>query len=120
MASLRTAEGKKKYMEYLITHPQGDVCDLCEKEAIQKFERWKIVENSFPYDQIAETHHMLATIRHTDEQGLSSGELDELKIIKITFVNDNYDWVIEATTKNKSIPGHFHQHLIVAKKDIWN
>jgi diadenosine tetraphosphate (Ap4A) HIT family hydrolase len=116
MVSLRTTEGKKKYKEYLSTHPQGDVCDLCGKEPIEEFEGWKIVLNSFPYDQIAETHHMLALLRHATEEELTETELVELKTIKATYVNDNYDWIIEATTKNKSIPAHFHLHLIVGRK----
>ena len=117
MVSLRTAEGKKKYKEYLSTHSESGVCDICAKEPIKKFAGWKIIENSFPYDQIAQTHHMLTTLRHVDEAALSSEELGELKMIKKTFVNDSYDWIIEATTKNKSIPAHFHLHLIIAKRN---
>jgi hypothetical protein len=115
MVSLRTDEGKKKYREYIQTHPASQGCPLCEKESIKDFTYWKITENSFPYDKIAQTHHMVIPLRHGPEHDLHAEELEELKHIKATFINDGYDWIIEATHKNKSIPDHFHLHLIVGK-----
>lgn len=115
MASLRTEEGKKKYQEYAKAHPAAGACPLCEKESIQDFTYWKVTENSFPYDKIAQTHHMLLPLRHVCEDDLLPEEAEELKVIKKSFVDTNYDWMIEATHKNKSIPDHFHIHLIVGK-----
>jgi diadenosine tetraphosphate (Ap4A) HIT family hydrolase len=87
---------------------------LCEKVSIQSFTYWKITENSFPYDQIAKTHHMLVPLRHVIEDELSKDELAEFKTIKAEHVSE-YDWIIEATAKNKSIPNHFHLHFIVGR-----
>lgn len=114
MVSLRTPEGKQKYKEYLQSE-KSDVCPLCEKAAIKSFIYWKVTENNFPYDKIAKTHHMLVPLRHVAEEQLSLEELVELKKIKAEFVSPDYDWMLEATNKNKSIPGHFHLHLIVGK-----
>ena len=115
MPSLRTPEGKKKYQDYLKAVPAGHVCSLCGKEAVKHFTYWKITENSFPYDLIAKTHHMITSLRHAAEHELSAEELRELKEIRSSYINSEYDYIIEATPKNKSIPDHFHLHLIVGK-----
>ena len=71
--------------------------------------------NSFPYDLIASTHHMIVPLRHVVEAELSAEELREFAVIKREVVDVGYDNIIEATTKNKSLPAHFHLHLIVGK-----
>ncbi len=71
--------------------------------------------NDFPYDLIAQTHHMLVSNRHVTEPELSGEELDEFKKIKESVIHKEYDYLIEATHNKKSIPGHFHIHLIIAK-----
>ncbi len=88
---------------------------LCEKQALKEFRYWKVTDNSFPYDLIAKAHHMLVPVRHVSESELSEDELSELKEIKYTYANTEYDYLIEATSKNKSIPTHHHLHLIVGK-----
>jgi len=115
MTSLRTPEGKKKYQEYLKTEDLSNSCPLCDKEPVKSFGFWKIIENNFPYDQIAKTHHMLLPVRHASEKELRTGEWEELNMIKESFLNAEYDWIIESTHENKSIPWHFHLHLIIGK-----
>ena len=115
MPSLRTPEGKEKYRDYLKNEQPGGPCSLCEKEGLRSFKFWKITENSFPYDLIAKTHHMIVPLRHIPETGLHEKEIQELNEIKQGFINTEYDYIIEATPKNKSIPGHYHLHLIVGK-----
>lgn len=115
MASLRTEEGKRKYQEYLKTGELSNSCPLCDKESIKDFNFWKIVENSFPYDQIAKIHHILVLKRHISEKELNEDETKELALIKESYINLEYDLLIETTHKNKSIPDHFHLHLIVLR-----
>ncbi len=115
MPSLRTLEGKKAYQEYLAQTPVSGTCPLCEKFALRTFKLWKIVENSFPYDLIAREHHMLVSLRHITESGLTADELRELLEIKNHAIEEDYDWIIEPVHKNKSIPDHFHLHLLVGK-----
>ncbi len=114
MASLRSPETAESYRKYLKSEPGGS-CSLCEKVPIKEFAFWKIVENSFPYDKISKTHHMLMPTRHVSEDFLSEEERKELRDIKISFVQAEYDWIIESTHKNRSIPEHFHLHLLTAK-----
>jgi len=58
---------------------------------------------------------MLIPNRHVSEGNLTKEESQELQDIKGSYINTEYDWIIEPTHKNKSIPGHFHLHLIVGK-----
>ena len=118
MPSLRTLEGKKKFQDYKKNMTPNDRCVLCDKTAIKSFQYWKLVTNDFPYDLVAEIHHMFVPIRHVVEDKLNRAELNELKTIKDGYINDNYDYVIEATHKNKSVPDHFHLHLILAKPEF--
>jgi len=115
MATLRTPEGKKKYKEYLELRNSDSPCPLCNKELVKDFNFWKVIDNKFPYDKIAKIHHMLIPKRHAQEKELNSEEIDELSHIKESYINPMYDWIIEPTSKNKSIPDHFHLHLIIAK-----
>ncbi len=115
MSSLRTIESENVFQEYRKTHPQNDGCIICERQGLKDFKFWKIIPNDFPYDKIAETHHMIVPLRHVTEDGLNVEELKELKEIKDTVLHTEYEYIIEATYKKKSIPEHFHLHLIVAK-----
>ncbi len=116
MIVLRTPETEEKYQEYMRAEGLTAPCSLCEKVAVKEFAFWKVVENIFPYDKVAKTHHMLVPIRHVQEKELTQEEKEEFALIKESFVNPNYDWIIEMTRKKKSIPGHFHVHLIVGKE----
>lgn len=116
MPSLRTQQTENNYREYRKNNPSVD-CSLCEKPALKTFTYWKIIENTFPYDKIAKIHHMIVPIRHVTEEGLSVDELYELKKLKDTVLNEDYEYIIEATHKTKSIPSHFHLHLIVVKEE---
>jgi hypothetical protein len=114
MPSLRTPEGDRKYVEYRAQAGAADPCALCAAPAISSFTHWKIVENRFPYDRIAAVHHMILPLRHVDETGLAAAELEELSLLKRGELNTGYQFIIEATHRQKSIPGHFHLHLVVA------
>ena len=113
MATLRTQEGEKKYQDYIARGGLENGCALCPKAPLRMFKFWKIVQNDFPYDRIASIHHMVIPIRHAGEAELSTEERDELANIKDAYMNAHYEYFIEAARKNKSIPGHFHLHLIV-------
>jgi len=111
-SSLRTPECKERYSEYLKTMPDG--CPLCEKEPLQDFGLWRIVDNSYPYDRIAKVHHMIIPARHVSEDGLTKEEQEQFRELKNSYIADNYDWIIEATHNNKSLPAHFHLHLLIS------
>jgi hypothetical protein len=90
-------------------------CVLCEKESLQEFQYWRIIENMFPYDKVAKAHNMILPKRHIVETELSAEEVKELRDIKEKHLQKEYDFMIEAMPKMKSIPQHFHIHLIEVK-----
>lgn len=114
MSVLRTPEMFQKYADYRAQGGLDNGCRLCEAEPIKKFNFWKLTDNKFPFDRLAKTHHMLLPIRHALEADLKEEEKNELIEIKQILDND-YNFIIEATNKTKSIPTHFHLHFIVAK-----
>jgi hypothetical protein len=57
---------------------------------------------------------MIVPLRHVGEDELSEEEKAELLAIKKSYINEHYDYSLEAT--GKSIPNHFHLHLIVTKE----
>ena len=116
MGALRTKKSQEKYLKLIANGFLDKKCNLCSKtkaESIKKFKYWRIVNNKFPYDRIAKINHILIPIRHTTEKNLNSAEKKELELIKWGYVKKNYEILVEVT--HKSIPAHFHVHLIVIK-----
>lgn len=111
---LRTPEQAAAYREYRTNKPAEAPCPLCAAEAIKTFTYWKIIPNRFPYDRIAREHDMIVPLRHVTEDKLSEKERTELTAVKRDYLQ-RYDYFIEATSKTKSIPEHFHIHLLVGK-----
>lgn len=116
MADLfRSKELAKKYKTHRDSGMMDRGCVLCKAEPIQTFKHWKVIPNLFPYDLVAKTHHMLITLRHVKDSELNSDEIEELAEIKADYVQQ-YDYIQEATNRTKSIPQHFHLHLIIGKQ----
>lgn len=116
MATLRSPETKQKYKEWIASQGPQDQCPLCAREPLHEFKFWKIIDNHFPYDRIAKTHHTLVTLRHVPETALSEEERVELLEIKRgEYVSERYGYSLEATSRTLSIPDHFHIHLMEIK-----
>jgi diadenosine tetraphosphate (Ap4A) HIT family hydrolase len=115
MGTLRTAEADAFYRQQIAAGILEGPCKLCTKEAVHTFNHWRIIENDFPYDLIATVHHMLIPKRHVTERDLNQEEREELLDIKDTFLATEYEYISEATHKKKTIPGHFHLHVLVTK-----
>lgn len=116
MGTLRTKEMEEKYEAYKKQRDSNAPCDLCTKETLQTFSYWKITDCMFPWDKLAKVQHMIMPLRHVTEQEITQEEWYELNSIKHNFIHDNYEVIMEATNRKKSIPGHFHLHLIINKE----
>ncbi len=113
--SLRTTEGEHAYRQHRAGLSPDEPCPLCyNAPATTMFTYWKIAENLFPYGRVAQKHDMLLPLRHVTEVELTKEELQELLEIKNNSIAD-YSAIFESTHDNKSIPNHFHLHLV-----IWN
>jgi len=115
--AFRSEEVAQAYREYQESLPADAACGLCIKPSLKEYDHWRLVVNSFPYDCIAETHNMLIPKRHVTEIGLTDEESRELRHIKEE-LHGEYDYFIEAAKRNKSIPAHHHEHLIVAREGV--
>ena len=118
MIDLRTRKTTNRYKKHIADGFLADGCSLCKKnkkELIKEFKHWKIVNNIFPWDRIAKTSHMVIPKRHVKGINLTMTEIKELESIKSGYINEKYQIIVESTHKNKSIPEHFHLHLIVTK-----
>lgn len=111
--TLRTPETEQQYQDFKDKGHLQDGCALCKEIPIETFTHWKIIPNRFPYDKIAEKHDMIIPIRHSAE--INDEERVELLILRSTYINEHYRYILEATTRAKSIPAHFHLHLIEIK-----
>ena len=116
MGSLRKRISDEKYDEYQANGGLTGECPLCTAPVIKEFEHFKIITNIFPYDKVAEVNDMIITKRHVAERGLNNAEQEELTEVKHGYVADNYEYIIESTHHTKSIPHHFHLHLIVVRE----
>ncbi len=115
--TLRTPESDIKYKDYFKTLDLTKFCPMCEEQSIKDFNGWRIIDNRFPYDLVAKTHHILVSKRHVKERELNPEEREELEKIKESYIStQGYHWIIEAM--GKSFPDHFHLHLIVGKDDL--
>lgn len=117
---VRTQEMMNKYMEYSQSKNQNEKpFENINNTTIATFNNWIIIENRFPYDAIASTSHMLITKREVpfDWKLLTKEELDELTYLKETYINEHYDILWENLSKGRTIPGWFHLHILVLKRE---
>ncbi|MCE9548852.1 hypothetical protein K8Q98_00400, partial [Candidatus Nomurabacteria bacterium] len=91
MAQLRTKETHEKYMKFIESGFLAEKCGLCDDNSIKEFNYWKIIDNLFPYDSVAKVHHMIIPKRHVVEDELNEEEKNELKEIKMGYINQEYD-----------------------------
>lgn len=115
MGSLRKKETDAKYREARAQGALDGPCVLCSKPALKTFDAWKIVKNDYPYDKIAVEHDMIVPLRHASQSEVTPEEWQELDSIKESYIHPHYEWMLEATNKMKSIPSHFHIHMITAQ-----
>ena len=116
MISLRTPETEARYTAVKLLREPAE-CGICNDLTIKEFTHWRIVANQFPYDAIAAVHHMAVPKRHASEESLTDEEWAELDVIKHDYVAEQYEIALETMPKKKSIPGHFHLHLLVLMPD---
>jgi diadenosine tetraphosphate (Ap4A) HIT family hydrolase len=113
--TLRNQDSETKYENHIARRHLRTGCALCKNKEIVGFKYWKIITNKFPYDAVAIVHEMLIVKRHTDGTDLTEEEITELLELRAGFLNDNYQYIIEALPNAKSVPGHLHLHLIITK-----
>ena len=111
---------RKTFNKYVKARAEGILdhgCRLCQIKPIKEFSYWKIIENEYPWDLIAKVNHLILPIRHVIYEKLNKAEKEEFDLIKSTYL-EKYEMIVEATHRKKSIPDHFHQHLLILKDKL--
>ena len=111
--TLRTEKMQKEYMRYLDAHYDGK-CIFCARDMLVKeYEYWVLVKNRFPYDRVYKNHLMLATKRHVEElYELTEEEHAELDKL---FDEIPHNQAILNRRADRSVPRHFHLHLVTIR-----
>ena len=108
--TFRKTKTEEKYQNFLKNKYNGH-CIFCrEDDKISEFNHWILVENTFPYDRIAESHTMLATKRHISD--LNQMSFQEQKELNMLLDSLTYDMCILNNEQQRSVPDHLHFHLI--------
>ena len=88
--------------------------DLSKETILEEFEHWVIIENRFPYDNIARINHLLVS-----KEPISSIIVaDQVVKNEYDFImsqlasSDDYDAYIENFPKATTVKTHHHLHLI--------
>jgi diadenosine tetraphosphate (Ap4A) HIT family hydrolase len=110
--TLRSPEMHERY----ITTPK-DPDFMNTANSIRDFNYWRIIENKFPYDTIAETHHLLVPKRQVKSWlDMNIEELDELDILITHTLPQAYDMILLNFPKAQSVKDWLHFQLIVVKE----
>jgi diadenosine tetraphosphate (Ap4A) HIT family hydrolase len=121
-----TLREEKEEVAYARAREAGTLptCRYCVvKNVVREYEYFLIMENDFPYTRIAKINHMLSPRRHVASfYELNEAERSELEKIYVDIDRGAadgtlppYDQIIKNTTRNMTIPGHVHLHLIQFK-----
>jgi len=123
---LRTKETMKKYIQEFEVHkepgkshnPFRFALENPQGKIIKKFNHWFIMINDFPYDAVAETNHMIVTLREVsfDWKLLNKEEKKEFQILRDTYLNENYDVIYENLPSGQTQSGWFHLHLLKLRR----
>lgn len=113
--SWRTEEMHSRYESERQADIDSGGCPLCDAPTIEEFTHWRIIPNKYPYDAVTVRHEQIVPKRHTDGKDLSEEEILELEELKLNRLNKEFVFLFESLPKQKSIPGHYHLHLIVPK-----
>lgn len=118
---LRTDETRQRYIEEVKKRDETGSAkhftyNLDEESILKEFTHWVVIPNKFPYDLIAEDHHLLVPRRTFSElSDATEEEYKELQEIKLTLGND-YSFLLESLHKQATVARHLHFHLIKLKE----
>lgn len=116
---LRTSETDSRYRADRANKP-ADFDPFEERihaeKPLRSFEHWRLYENIYPYDAVADVHHILIAVRKfARPKDMSPAERAELEDIKEELAPD-YDTFLENFPRFQSVHSHLHFHLVVWKR----
>jgi len=110
-----TLRSDAMHTKYL-TYPK-DKDFMVNAPSIKDYQYWRIIENKFPYDTIAKTHHLLVPRRQAlNWVDLDIDEMTELDNLMVYDLPQDYDMILLNFPKAQSVKDWLHFHLIVVKE----
>lgn len=114
--TMRTDETEARYM---VAKANGSLVPLAQVPSNREWIHWRLIDNDFPHDRIAKTHHMLLPKRvFPDLLEMSVEEQMELILLMSTILADDYDSFKINTARQRSVPNHFHIHCLEYREDL--
>lgn len=103
--------------KYFAELDRREMRDFAHLEIVWEAGLWFIAKNEFPYDKIAERHHLLIPVRtFENDWEMTHQEREELMGLKRSFAGSKeYDAIQENVAHRRSVPRHYHLHLIKYK-----
>lgn len=88
--------------------------DFDEETIVREFTHWVIIQNRFPYDNMARTNHLLVTRSRVSNLYEASPEIQAEfhTIMQQLATEQNYDARIENFPQTTSAKAHYHIHLV--------
>ena len=113
---MRTVRDEKNYQEWKKKNDKN-YCPFCNKDLVRKeYKYWLILENRFPYTEIASKHYMLAPKRHIKKEDLTEDEKKEFEFIEFQLEKSaEFSCIIHNFPHKQSIPQHLHFHVVKYK-----
>lgn len=106
--SLRTQGGEERYQE---AKHEGKLVALKDVVPINAWKYWKLIPNTFPYNEWFDVHDMLVPKRQFAQRGeMNVNELAELHQLQQEL---EYDMFMENTWRKQSVLDHYHIHCCV-------
>lgn len=112
--TMRTEKAEAIYAQ---AKAEGSLRPLYDERLVKDFKYWRIVENRFPHDKIAEVNHLLVLKRECQDLSfIRLYEWHELFLVlwEIRKDYDNFVYNLPAMSSIKNIP---HAHLYRLKKE---
>lgn len=117
--ALRTRQTWERYQN-TPKHKEGYcfMCQLADVVIIKQFEHWYIIENQYPYDTVAEIHHLLVPRDHIAKAERLTPQCTEeaATIMEAIEAEGFYDCFISNFPVGQSQKQHFHIHLVKWKR----
>lgn len=116
--TLRTSDTEERYAaqrQAKKVKPEGNclLCRLPEAKEFPHLQFWRIVENEFPYDKIAERSFIFMPKRCVNLWSkLTPQEIDEWDSFRLEMGKYNINFSMWSSPTTQSIPAHYHEHLI--------
>lgn len=114
--TLRTSATEAKYQA-----TKKSVRFMKDAPSLQEFREWRIINNEYPHDKIACTHHLLIPKRQVERPiYLNEYEIAELDGLLEHVLPQTYDSIMLNFPKRQSIKKWLHYHLYVYKvRNTW-